>query len=96
MVKDILTLLGGFLSALLLFFSTIGISFSWFTEESINAFILVLAAFITSGVNLYAVYKNTYVITKKARIAKRRAKEKRIKIKKSEGENAFRLFAVLF
>ncbi len=79
MMKDILTLLGGFLSALLFFFSTIGISFSWFTEDSINAFIWVLAAFITLAVNLYAVYNNTYVITKKARIQKEELEKKGLK-----------------
>ena len=79
MIKDTLTLLGGFLSALLFFFSTIGISFNWFTEDSINAFIWVLSAFITLVVNLYAVYKNTYVLTKKARIQKEELKKNGLK-----------------
>lgn len=77
--KDIFTLVGGFLSALLFFLGTIGVTFSWFTEESINAFIWVLAAFVTLVINLYAVYKNTYVLTKKARIQKEELKKKGLK-----------------
>ena len=81
MIKEIETLVGGFLSALLFFFGTIGISFSWFTVESINAFIVVLSAFITLVINIYAIYKNTYVITKKARMQKEELKNKGLKIK---------------
>jgi len=59
-MKDIVTLLGGFLTALLFFFGTIGIKFDWFTEESINAFVLVLSAFVALVINLFAVWKNTH------------------------------------
>lgn len=59
-MKDILTLLGGFLTALLFFFGTIGIKFDWFTEASINAFVLLVGAFIALVINIYAVWKNTY------------------------------------
>lgn len=78
-MKDILTLLGGFLSALLFFLSSIGIKYSWFTNESIDAFIWVLSAFITLVINVYAVYKNTYVITRKARVQKKVLKRKGLK-----------------
>ncbi|KMY49031.1 hypothetical protein [Peribacillus loiseleuriae] len=60
MKKDVFTLLGGFLTALLFFFSTIGVKFDWFNEQSINAFVLVLSAFVLLVVNIYAVWKNTY------------------------------------
>lgn len=70
MTKDIFTLLGGFLTALLFFFGTIGISFAWFTEASINAFVLVSAAFVALVINLYAIWKNTFV-SKKAQIQKK-------------------------
>ncbi|KON86618.1 hypothetical protein AF332_07160 [Sporosarcina globispora] len=69
MKKDVFTLLGGFLTALLFFFGTIGISFDWFTTESINAFVLVVSAFVALVVNLYAVWKNTYVGGKLKEIA---------------------------
>jgi len=58
--KDIFTLLGGFLTALLFFFGTIGVKFDWFTEESINAFVLVISAFVALIINLFAVWKNTH------------------------------------
>ncbi|MBS4190539.1 PTS mannose transporter subunit IID [Bacillus sp. FJAT-49705] len=63
MNKDMATLIRGFLTALLLYFGTIGVSFEWFTQESINAFVVLISAAIALGINLYAVYKNTYVLT---------------------------------
>ncbi|MFJ8260261.1 hypothetical protein ACIQ4Z_24240 [Peribacillus asahii] len=60
MKKDVFTLLGGFLTAILFFFGTIGVKFDWFTEESINAFVLVLSAFVALVINLFAVWKNTH------------------------------------
>lgn len=66
MKKDIVTLVTGFLSALLLFLGTIGISFEWFTTESINAFGVLLAATIALVASFYAIWKNTY-ISKKAK-----------------------------
>ena len=64
MKKDIVTLLGGFLTALLLFLGTIGISFDWFTQDSIDAFVVLIGAAIALGINLYAIWKNTYVSKK--------------------------------
>jgi SPP1 family holin len=69
MKKDIATLLGGFLTALLFFFGTIGISFNWFNQDSINAFVLLISAFVALVINLYAVWKNTYT-SKKAQLQK--------------------------
>ncbi|WP_141432654.1 phage holin [Bacillus sp. 03113] len=70
MKKDIATLLGGFLTALLMFFGSIGISFKWFTPESINAFVVLSTAAVALIVNIYAVWKNTYV-SKKAKLQKK-------------------------
>ncbi|MED3932982.1 hypothetical protein [Priestia megaterium] len=61
MKKDVFTLLGGFLTALLFFFGTINVKFDWFTTESINAFVIVVSAFAALTVNVYAVWKNTHV-----------------------------------
>lgn len=60
MKKDVAILLGGFLTALLFFLSTIGIAFDWFTQESIDAFVVLVSAAIALVVNLYAVWKNTH------------------------------------
>lgn len=70
MKKDITTLLGGFLTALLLFLATIGISFEWFTQESINAFVVLVGASAALVINIYAVWKNTYT-SKKAQLQKK-------------------------
>ena len=70
MKKDIGTLLGGFLTALLLFLATIGISFEWFTQESINAFVVLVGALAALVINIYAVWKNTYT-SKKAQLQKK-------------------------
>ena len=70
MNKDIATLIGGFLTALLLFLGTVGISFDWFTQESINAFVVLIGAAIALAINFYAVWKNTYV-SKKAKLQKK-------------------------
>lgn len=73
MKKDILTLVCGFLTSLLLFLGSIGVKFQWF--ERVNAFIVLMSAASALIVNLYAVYKNTYVLTKKARKQKESLKK---------------------
>lgn len=70
MTKDIFTLLGGFLTALLMFFGTVGIAFEWFTQESINAFVVLVTAFCALAINAYAIWKNTFV-SKKAQLQKK-------------------------
>jgi len=78
MTKDFLTLLGGFLTALLGFFTVIGIKFDWFTASSIDAFMVVVGAAIALGVNVYAIWKNTYV-SKKALEQKEVLKQNNLK-----------------
>lgn len=67
MTKDIVILVTGFLSAVLLFLGTINVYFEWFTADSINAFGALLGGGIALAGALYAVYKNTYAVTRKAR-----------------------------
>lgn len=67
MKKDIVILVTGFLSTLLLFLGTINVYFEWFTMDSINAFGALLGAGLALGGALYAVYKNTYAVTRKSR-----------------------------
>ncbi|MDR7244537.1 hypothetical protein [Priestia megaterium] len=77
MTKDFFTLLGGFLTALLFFFGTIGVSFDWFTTESINAFVILVSAFMGLVVNIYAVWKNTHVsMHVKQQICKKKSQKK--------------------
>lgn len=70
MKKDVATLIGGFLTALLLFLGTVGISFDWFTQDSIDAFVVLIGAAIALFINFYAIWKNTYT-SKKAQLQKK-------------------------
>ncbi|TYS14263.1 PTS mannose transporter subunit IID [Rossellomorea vietnamensis] len=70
MKKDIFTLVGGFLSAMLLFLGSIDVSFDWFTQTSIDAFVILLAAAVALVLNLYAIWRNTFV-SKDAQLQKK-------------------------
>ncbi|CAM4052638.1 phage holin [Mesobacillus zeae] len=65
MKKDIFTLLGGFLSAVF-FFRINRVSVEWFTQISIEAFVFMISAGAALAINLFAIWKNTYV-SKKAK-----------------------------
>lgn len=65
--KQVVALVGGFLSAIFLFLQSIGVAFDWYNPESIDAFVAVLAAGVPLAFALYGVYKNSYLITDKAR-----------------------------
>lgn len=69
MTKDIVTLVGGFLTALLLFLGAVGIQLDWFNQSSIDAFVVLLGAGAALAINVYAVWKNSYV-SKKAQLQK--------------------------
>jgi hypothetical protein len=66
-VKDVVSQIVGFLSAIFLFLGTVNIKYEWFTEASISAFGLVLSAGMFLAVNLYTIYKNHYGFTEKAK-----------------------------
>lgn len=78
-LKESAILLGGLLSTVLLFLGSVGISLEWFTTESIDAFVQVLIAGVLFLGSIYAVYKNTYVVTKKARKQSEELKKKGLK-----------------
>lgn len=67
MIKDTVSQVLGFLSAVMLFLGTLNIKFDWLTESTISAFGVVLSAGILLVVNMYTVYKNHYSLTKKAK-----------------------------
>ncbi|MGE7624629.1 phage holin [Viridibacillus sp. NPDC096237] len=72
-----IALFGGLLSAVLLFLQTLGVIVTWFTNETIDAFVNALLATVPFILVVYGIYKNTYLLTKKAR--------KQEKTLKSEG-----------
>ncbi|MFP3509838.1 phage holin [Peribacillus sp. SIMBA_075] len=64
--KQYVAMIGGALGALLLFFQSLGYQVEWFNENTINSFINFLTAIVPLGFALYGVYKNQYLLTKKA------------------------------
>jgi protein-S-isoprenylcysteine O-methyltransferase Ste14 len=78
-IKQFVALIGGFLSAILLFLGTLGITLDWFNQQSIDAFLAVLAAGALLAVNLYGVYKNTYVLTEDAKKQEEELKRRGLK-----------------
>lgn len=66
-MKDLVSQVVGFLTAIMLFLGTLNIKFSWLTEESISSFGLLLTAGTALSVTLYTVYKNHYCFTEKAK-----------------------------
>lgn len=59
-VKGLIQQFSGILSALLLLFGTLNIEYSWFNEESINAFVLFVTAIALFGISAYSTYKNSF------------------------------------
>lgn len=78
-IKEYIGLFGGLLSAVLLFLTTLNIHFEWFNEGSINAFTAVLVAAVPFVLVVYGVYKNSYIITKRAKEQEQALKEKGLK-----------------
>lgn len=72
-------LFGGLLSAVLLFLGTLNVQFDWFNADSIDAFIAVLIAAIPFVLLMYGLYKNTYLLTKKAKRQEAELKRKGLK-----------------
>ncbi|MBM7698697.1 phage holin [Kurthia huakuii] len=70
-LKEYIALFGGLLGAVLLFLQTLGFEFTWFTNSSIEAFTNALLAAVPFILIVYGVWKNTYVVTKKAKEQKR-------------------------
>lgn len=66
-LKQYIALFGGLLSALLLFLQAVGVELTWFTNETITAFTNAALAAVPFAVVIYGVYKNTYIVTKRAR-----------------------------
>ena len=65
--KQWIALVGGMLGALLLFLQSVGIEWSWFNAESINSFTVLLTALVPFILVVYGIYKNQYLLSKKAK-----------------------------
>lgn len=78
-LKQHIGLFGGLLSAVLLFLVTLNIEFEWFNTESIGAFEGVLIAAVPFALLVYGVYKNSYIVTDKAKKQEEELKKKGMK-----------------
>lgn len=66
-LKQYIGLFGGLLGAILLFLRTLNIEYAWFNESTIDGLTGVLLAAIPFVLVAYGVWKNSYVITDKAK-----------------------------
>ena len=78
-LKQYIGLFGGLLSAILLFLGTLNVEFEWFNMESIGALEGVLIAAVPFVLLVYGVYKNTYVLSEKAKKQERALKQRGLK-----------------
>lgn len=66
-IKQFVALVGGVLGALLLFFKAVQYDVGWFNEITIAAFLGLLTSLIPLVGVFYGIYKNQYLLTKKAK-----------------------------
>lgn len=78
-LKQYVALVGGFLGALLLFLQALGINLEWFNQQTIDSFVGVLLAAVPMVLVIYGVYKNSYIITQKAKKQEEVLKQKGLK-----------------
>lgn len=78
-LKQYIAMFGGVLGALLLFLRSIDFELHWFNEMSIEAFIGFLVALAPLVAVLYGVWKNQYIVSKKAREAEEVLKREGLK-----------------
>ncbi|RIJ65546.1 phage holin [Rummeliibacillus sp. POC4] len=78
-LKQYIGLFGGLLSAVLLFLQSLGITFTWFTDKTIDAFVNALLATVPFVLVVYGVWKNSYIVTKQARGQEKELQKKGLK-----------------
>ena len=78
-LKQIIAMVGGFLGAVLLFLQALGVQYEWFTQSTIDSFLGVLIAGVPLAMIFYGIYKNTYLITEKAKEQENELKKRGLK-----------------
>lgn len=66
-LKQYIAMFGGFVGALYLALNASGISAEWINPEKVDLWLNVLNAGLPFVLVAYGVYKNTYLVTKKAK-----------------------------
>lgn len=75
-VKQYIAFIGGALGGVLLFLQSLGIDLTYFTDDTIDAFVQMLESFVPLILVGYGVWKNQYILTKKAKEQERKMKER--------------------
>ena len=64
---QVIAMLGGALGGVLLFLQSMGIELAHFNDDTIDAFISLLESFVPLILVGYGIWKNQYLVTKKAK-----------------------------
>lgn len=78
-LKQYIAMFGGLLSAVLLFLQSLGVTLTWFTDESIDAFVNAALAAVPFILVVYGIWKNTYLVSKQAKEQEKKLKEEGLK-----------------
>ena len=78
-LKQYIALFGGWLSALLLYLGTLNVRFDWIDQDSISNLQTFLIASIPFILAIYGVYKNSYRLSKKAKMQEETLKKNGLK-----------------
>lgn len=78
-LKQYVAFIGGALGGVLLFLQALGIDITYFTDDTINAFTQMLESFIPLMLVGYGIWKNQYIVTKKAKAHENELKRKGLK-----------------
>lgn len=78
-LKQYIAMIGGALGGVLLFLRSIDIEWEHFNEVTIESFTTMLTALVPFILVLYGVYKNQYLVTKRAKKQEDELKKKGLK-----------------
>lgn len=78
-LKQYIGFIGGALGGILLFLQALGVELVHFNNESINAFTEMLLTFVPLILVGYGIWKNQYLVTKKAKSQERMLKYRGLK-----------------
>lgn len=78
-LKQYMGLFGGLLGAILLFLQSLGVTFAHFNNDTIDAFMNVLESLVPFILVGYGVWKNSYIITSRAKEQETQLKKKGLK-----------------
>ncbi|KAA0941628.1 PTS mannose transporter subunit IID [Sporosarcina sp. ANT_H38] len=78
-LKQYIGFIGGALGGILLFLQALGVELVHFNDGSINAFVGMLLTFVPLILVGYGIWKNQYLVTKKAKSQERMLKQRGLK-----------------